>query len=285
MTKRFTSPVGRFVQGDLFTPSLTDQKGNPRTFKSGPKIGQPSPQWFFALAIAKNDPAWPAFKAELDAEAMAAWPHLFPGGACVLPTFASKIIDGDGVDTMGRPFSRLEGFAGHWVIRFTSGFPIRVVKPMGGSVWSDVTNPEEAKRGYYIRVNGDTETNGDAGKPGMYMNGKMVEIVGPGPVIVGGPDAAEAFAAPAALPPGALTASTALAAPGYAAPPVAPAAPAPPYAGYMAAPPAAPAAPAPPAPPVVPVRQMLPAAGANTYEAMIAAGWTDETLRAHGMMA
>jgi hypothetical protein len=29
---------------------------------------------------------------------------------------------------------------------------------------------------------------------------------------------------------------------------------------------------------------MLPAAGGSTYEQMIAAGWTDDTLRAHGMM-
>jgi hypothetical protein len=30
---------------------------------------------------------------------------------------------------------------------------------------------------------------------------------------------------------------------------------------------------------------MLPAAGGATYEQMLAAGWTDATLRQHGMMA
>ena len=36
--------------------------------------------------------------------------------------------------------------------------------------------------------------------------------------------------------------------------------------------------------PVVPVHQMLPAAGGNTYETMLANGWTDALLVQHGMM-
>jgi len=38
-------------------------------------------------------------------------------------------------------------------------------------------------------------------------------------------------------------------------------------------------------PPAAPVRTMLPAANGATYEAMIAAGWTDAMLVQHGMMA
>lgn len=57
--------------------------------------------------------------------------------------------------------------------------------------------------------------------------------------------------------------------------------------GMVDAGPAAPVAPAAPpaAPPAPPGRTMLPAAGGATYEAMIAAGWTDATLVAQGMMA
>jgi len=36
--------------------------------------------------------------------------------------------------------------------------------------------------------------------------------------------------------------------------------------------------------PQAPVHQMLPAAGGATYEAMVAAGWTDALLIQHGMM-
>lgn len=52
----------------------------------------------------------------------------------------------------------------------------------------------------------------------------------------------------------------------------------PPYDGYMATGAAAP-------PPATPVRTMLPAANGATYEAMIAAGWTDAMLVQQGMMA
>jgi hypothetical protein len=97
---------------------------------------------------------------------------------------------------------------------------------------------------------------------------------------------------PAAAPPAAP--------PAPAAPALPPAQPAPPYTGYMAppapgAPPASPTpAPAASLPPPVPGpassataslgNVMLPAANGATYEQMIAAGWTDDTLRAHGMM-
>ena len=48
---------------------------------------------------------------------------------------------------------------------------------------------------------------------------------------------------------------------------------------------AAPVAPVMPvAPPVAPVHQMTAAAGGCSYEQMIAANWTDETLLSHGMM-
>jgi hypothetical protein len=87
------------------------------------------------------------------------------------------------------------------------------------------------------------------------------------------------------------------------APALPPMPPAQPYTGYMD-PPAPPAPGAPPVPPTpAPAASppppapgpassatashgsMLPAANGATYEQMIAAGWTDDTLRAHGMMA
>lgn len=64
---------------------------------------------------------------------------------------------------------------------------------------------------------------------------------------------------------------------------MAPAAPPPAPPAPPAAPPAPP--PTPPAPPPAPGRVMLPAANGQTYEAMLAAGWTDALLVQHGMMA
>lgn len=296
MPRTVTTPVGRIVQGSVFEPSLTDQQGNPRVFRSGPKMGQPSPQYFIAVAFSKTDPAWPAFHAALDAEAREAWPHLFPGGAaCVLPSFAWKIVDGDGVDTSGKSNAGKDGFAGCWVVRFSSGFAPKAVKLENGS-YRDV-GPDELKRGHYVRISTTISGNSQPTKPGIYVNLDAVCWEAYGAEIVGGPDVQERFgAAPVALPPGASVTPPASAAPmpASAAPmpatpplgaPAAPVASPPAYTGYM--PGAAPVTPppAPPAPPPRPARVMLPAAGPTPYETYVAAGWTDEQLVAHGYMA
>jgi len=348
MTKeRFTTPYLRFVQGDTDEAQTKDAAGNLRVVKSGPNAGQPNPQWFVAGAIAKNDPAWPAYWAQVATKAAQDFPAFFPQGAAPIiaaggpagpfpqgslmhPRFSFKIVDGDGLDDNGKSNAAKPGFAGHWVIRFGTGYAPKLFHAGRYSPQDQIQENGVFKRGYFIRVSGTMEGNGDTQRPGMYLNMDMVElsaICPPDQLIVGGPDAGEAFGgAPAgALPPGAQ-AFTAPAgnAPSPAAPPTnapAPAttsapspaaAPAPssppaaPYAGFIpagndapaaAAPspqpaPATPAAPSAPAvtpsltsPAAAPARAMLPAAGGATYEAMIAAGWTDETLVAHGMMA
>lgn len=357
--QRFTSPVLRMVQGSVDEAQTKDQQGNLRVVKSGPNAGQPNPQYFLGGACAKNDPAWPAFWELLCRQAFADFPNLFPHGIdaiiqaggpqpwFALPPqghtsawvmhrdFAWKIIDGDGMDANGKSNASKEGFAGHWVIRFGSAYPPRCFHAGRYAAHEQIQENGVIKRGYFVRVNGTVEGNGNAQRPGLYVNLDMVELSAYGPEIVSGPDANDAFGGgPAALPAGATQAPMTPAAPP---PPAAPApaalvpaaapspaavspapasAPAPaPYTGYMGGPtpaapaPAAPAAsppvPAattaplptaapssvPPPPPAAPVPaapagpQMLPAANGATYEQMIAAGWTDDTLRAHGMMA
>lgn len=314
MTKlRFTTPVGRMVQGDVDTPQDKDAQGAPRVVKTGPNAGQPNPQFFLAVAFPKADPQgeFGQFYGLLLQKAAQDFPNLFPNAAtgdytCVHPQFSFKVIDGDGRDQNGKLNSEKEGFAGHWVVRFASGFPPRIFDAGRYGPHDQIQEKGFIKRGYYVRVSGTVEGNGNATRPGLYLNLDMVERSAFGPEIVGGPDAADVFGGgPAALPAGAS------ATPVGGAPAAPPAAPAAPYAGYMASPtpaaapqapgapvasPAPPApgtpalptaspgnpAPPPPAPPTGPV--MLPAANGATYEAMIANGWTDETLRAHGMM-
>lgn len=353
---RFTSPVGRLVQGSVDEPQTKDAQGNPRVVKTGPNAGQPNPQYFIAVAFPKADPQgeFAAFWQVLNAQAAADFPNLFPqgpAGACVHPNFSFKYIDGDGRDQNGKPNAEKEGFAGHHVIRFASSYPPRCFHAGRYSPHEQIQEKGAIKRGYFVRVNGSVEGNGNAQRPGLYVNLDMVELSAYGPEIVSGPDASTAFGGgPAALPPGASATppatpsaptgaypaapgNAAPAAPGYA-PPAAPAAPAPaappaaaggypaaaspapaspapaaPYAGYMAgptppaggAPAANPAAPAastapsptaypssPPAPPAAPPAaagpQLTAAANGATYEQLIAAGWTDDTLRQHGLM-
>jgi hypothetical protein len=304
---RFTSPVGLFVQGDLAKPQLTDQQGQPRIKKNGPNAGQPDPQYFIAVAYKKSFVNWMdeitqrtelgAFLAVLDAQARADFPHLFPvpGGPCVLPTFSYKIIDGDGVDTTGKSNASKQGFAGCWVVRFSSAFAPKCFQQPNFAAHQQLPDASVIKRGYYVQVNGTVDGNKNAQKPGIYVNLDMVNWVGSGPEIVSGPDAGEAFGAGAALPPGATAAPVGMmpagggaaaaypgapapapAAPVYAAAPApqpvaapaapaypaaaspvpaSPAAPVQPYAGYMAPAPA-PAAPA--APPPAPAAPAAP---------------------------
>lgn len=318
-----SSPIGRIVQGDVFEPQTKDQQGAPRVVRSGPNAGQPAPQWFIALAFAKNDPAWPAFWAHLVNVAAAAWPTIFPQGpqpgipllgGCVMQTFAFKVMDGDGYDTTGKHNATKEGMAAHWVVRFSSGFKTKAYRQTSPGVYVELTDPKSLKRGDYGRVSYAVAGNGNAQKPGIYVNWNMFELVATGQEIVSGPDAAQVFggAAPAALPPGAIPLGVAPAMPGAPAvpyappqpaqpPPAAPAtpvyaptpappAPVQPYPGYMQQGPAsspvpAPAAPPPPAPPpITPVGPQMTAAATSTYEAYIAAGWTDDQLVVHGLM-
>lgn len=324
---RFTSPVGRLVQGSVDEPQTKDAQGNPRVIKTGPNAGQPNPQYFIAVAFPKADPQgeFAAFWQVLQAQAAADFPNLFPqgaAGACVHPNFSFKYIDGDGRDQNGKPNAEKEGFAGHHVIRFASSYPPRCFHAGRYAAHEQIQEKGAIKRGYFVRVNGSVEGNGNAQRPGLYVNLDMVELSAYGPEIVSGPDASQAFGGgPAALPAGASAAPLAPpsaptgAVPGMPAPaPVAPGMPAPapmapvapaaavtaPYAGFIpatggahAASPGVPAAmpatspiasPSSPPPPPAAGPQLTAAANGATYEQLIASGWTDETLRQHGLM-
>lgn len=293
-----TSPTGRLVFGDAYTMEVQkDTNGQPKIGKDG----TPVMQIVLGVAIAKNDPAWPAFDQKLLADDRAAWPQFFGPDGNLLPgvAFARKIIDGDGFDKKGQPYSRKEGYAGCWVLKVATGYPPAVVQH-DGRQW--VQGPAGlVKRGDYVMVECSSTSNQSTQTPGMYRNLTQVAFVSKGQPIVGGTDPNEAFGAAAPpIPPGGSATPQAPAAPPpatqapaapYSPPPAAapapaaapPSPPAEPYAGYMAPPPApaAPAAAPPPAPPAGPV---MTATATTTYDAYIAAGWTEAQLVASGFM-
>lgn len=305
----FTTPVGRLVWGNPFTPqAVTDDDNKP---KIDPATGQPITEYAIGVAFAKNDPAWHAFYALMKQADKDAWPQFHDANGSVLPgvLFRDKITDGDGYDTKGQPHSRKEGYAGHFVVKFVSRFAPSCYAH-NGTAWAQLTDTNAIKRGYYVRVDGTMASNSSAQSPGMYRNLGMVALAGYGPEITTGPDANERFGSAAApLPPGASptpiapsapmpmqaapampvppqhgavapTPSAPMQAPTYAAPPVA----APSTTTYPSNPPPAPAAPvAPPYSGFMP-KTLLPHVQ-GTYEAYVAAGWTDEQLRAQGLMA
>lgn len=322
---RFTF-TGRLVQGDVYQAfPRKDAKTKQPKMRLDPTTNQmvPVTQCFAALAIPKDpaqrvvipgNPTYEDQRALVDAAARASWPQFFTGQRpqglqfpaslaldCSNPKFANKIIDGDGYDDQGQPYSANEGWAGCWVIKFSNGFVPKVYEWTASGWQETVHTGRKVKCGDYVSISGTCVSNQSTDSPGMYMNFDTVSFEHEGPFIASNnapdPNAAlgqrGAPASPPAQPPAPAGApqNPAPANAGYAGAPAhttAPAGTAPAYSGYRdpaagaaPPPPAAPAAPA--APPAGPV--MLPAANGIPYESYRAQGWTDDQLRANGMMA
>lgn len=280
------TPVGRIVQGHPMVEQTKGYGGKPMTTKDG----APRSQYFFAIAIPKTDPGWATLWQTISAEAQ----RSFPNGEWNRPDFAWKVTDGDAAQNKGK-----EGFAGCWVVKCAGGFAPKVWTAGGKAL---IVDQKQIKCGDYVRAMLNIAGNDDKMKPGVYLNPVLVELVGYGQEIVGGPDGAAVFSqAPAAvLPPGASATPVAGA-------PIATPGPTP--SGGMPGPgpgpmPGGPVAggplPVPGGPPVMgnvmpapdilrppapgPQKTMTPKAGQFSYEQMIAAGWTDATLVQHGYM-
>lgn len=322
MTINLTTPVGRIVQGDLSKPQpVLDNAGKQKVGRDG----QPMIQHYFALAIPKTPGhthwAQTDWGKQIWDEGNRAHPNFAPH-----PTFSWKIEDGDSAvpNKKGKLNRDREGFPGHWVLKFRSGFLPKTYNADG----SAPVPADSLKCGYYAQVNCSVAGNtGDS--PGVYLNPNMVALSGYGPEIIAGPDAAEAGFGAAPLPPGASATPVggfAPTTPGF--PPgvapivtgvptgapvsagVAPSGPfAAPYATPFSPPPSTPLAMAtagpattspsnppvnpaflaPPPPPASismppPPRALTPKAAGASYADLIKAGWTDALLVQHGMM-
>ncbi len=310
------TPVGRLVMGSLYKPQTTDIDGKPLLVKNGPNAGQPTQRFFFALAIPKDGSGQHWGATPWGAKIWQCGHASFPQGQAQNPTFAWKVVDGDSTvpNTKGvKPCDR-EGYRGHWVLSFSSGFAPKIYRLDASNQptpWLDV---DAINPGDYIEVLGNVAGNDNALKPGVFLNHSMVCFRGYGQRIIVGPDPTQvgfgASAAPAGvsampvgaalapaaagtpLPPGAsapLPPAATVAAP-VATPPVA----VQPSTTYMAPPGAAAltgggsGVPLPPgaaaAVATPPGRQMTPKAGGASYEQLIANGWTDALLRSEGLM-
>lgn len=217
----FTTPVGRLVQGDLFTGNDKDRKGEAYVVKTGPNKGNLTKKFFFAVAYPKllangapNEDFNNFYRGVIDV-ARAGYPQLYTGPVdpftgkpgSVRPNMSYKIVDGDGVDENGVQNNTKPGHAGHWVVRFDGSFAPRVFELGKWLPSEQITDAARIKKGYYVSVNGTIEPNIGSDKPGVYVNGNTVCLVGTCPeseVIVGGVDAAAAFAniPMGSLPPG-----------------------------------------------------------------------------------
>jgi hypothetical protein len=309
-------PPGRLIMGSCYKGSDKDQKGQPRLVKTGPNKGQPTVQFFLGVAIPKgSEQHWSqtAWGQIIWATGHAAFPAFAQN-----PAFAWKIDDGDSTipnKSNKRPCDS-EGAKGHWIVKFSSSFAPKVYVQPSPGVFQEVPTPDAVKPGFWIQVFGSVAGNKSQESPGVYVNHDKVLFVREDAVISQGVDAATAFggaAVSAALPTvAAVPFAAATPAPGAFVPPATPAAPAAavppqpagvavaPHPGFLAGPgapgvPGAPAAPVPMAPPVppapvappVPAEPAMTAAGASsgfTYAQYRANGWSDDQLRAAGLI-
>lgn len=302
-----TSPPGRLVDGNLYTPQTTDADGNPLVIKTGPNAGQPRVNYYFAVAIPKaGEQHWS--QTVWGQQIWGVGHQAFPQAA-QSPTFAWKVEDGDSQipNKRGRKNADREGYPGNWIIKLSSGYAPRIYKQEAGG-YVQVMDKDFLKPGYYVEVAFTVDGNGSQQQPGVYVNHSMVLFRAYGQEIVFGPDPASAGFGSAPLPPGAS-----LTPPASAMPPPASAIPPPaqaqasipvlPSPSFVQVPPPVPtipgaAAAAPGYPihpssvsasvPYVPTishfRTMTPKANGLTYEAYIGSGWTDELLIQHGLM-
>lgn len=155
----------------------------------------------YLVAAGGGNPEWDAFHKLLKETAATAWPAFFPQGAtgaCTNPKFSWKIQDGDGHDHMGVSVATKPGFAGHWIIKFDTNFPIAVYNEGHFAPHEELQQPEKiVKRGYWVRVFGELKSNMATGTqvPGIVLYPKLVSFLGgrPQDEIVSGPDAQQAL--------------------------------------------------------------------------------------------
>ncbi len=285
----FTSPVGRLLSGDVFTPNDKDFQGN----KLKDREGKDKVEYFVAIAFPKSDPLTEPMLDELRAAAHEGFPAMFANGAQPAK-FAWKFVDGDSQvpsEVKGvKPCDR-DGYPGHMVVSFSTKFPVEAYDAQSPPV--RILDENAIKRGYWVRVTGSVEANGSPVNSGLFVSHSMVQLVYFGEVISSGPSASEAFAAPpTAMPAGASTTPLAPSGglPGGApsAPPAGAAPPAPSQSAPTGAAPAptpgfgAPSTVAPAPPPPAPPGPQMTSGCPHTYEALKTAGWTDDAMRTAG---
>jgi hypothetical protein len=190
-SKSLLTPVGRLVQGSLYEPQTTDPEGRQLVVKQGPNAGKPRVDYYFGLAIAKgkekhwSETIWGQIIWNVGHAA-------FPNGHADLPTFAWKIQDGDStvLNKVGRRNCDREGYPGHWVLNFTSGFAPGIYNEDGTKT---ITEKDFINLGDYIQVYGNVNDNESTQQPGVFLNHSMVAfsrygnriILGPDPKLVG----------------------------------------------------------------------------------------------------
>ena len=237
----------------------------PTLFTAKKAVGSDVAKYSLTLLMPPNDPQLPAVMQEFNAAIAEGYPKGMPPGTdvCMEP-YDTKFAGKEYYDPR---------FAGWMAISLSAkedGRP-SIVTGTPATGFADITDPSSIYSGCVCDVVfGMGYYNKGRTGVGGWLNGVLFNgEEGQFGRLDGRPTTEQMFGG--AAPSAPTAAAAAPMTPPVAAPNAAPAPPAPPVA-------------APPAPPAAPVHQMTPAAQGASYEAMIAAGWTDALLIQHGMM-
>jgi hypothetical protein len=175
----FITPAGRLVWGHPAKSQI--KKHQDGAMKGQPVIrdGKQVEVWSFGVAFNKAEfqrDIWPI----MSQEAATGYPAGIP------PRFAWKYQDGDGIDSKGQPFNQREGYAGCYVLTFSSELMATPIFKLENGAYRQL-DPKEIKTGDYVSVGGNVKVNVAVGTntPSLYVNPRAVELVGYGTEIVG----------------------------------------------------------------------------------------------------
>lgn len=184
---KITFPIGRMVWGSCYEAQTKNFDGTPLVIKTGPDAGKPTQKFAFGVAIPKGpEQSWAQtpWGQLIVAEATAS----FPRGEYQQQSFAWKITDGDSTAIKKgatRPINQATGYAGHWVISFSSTYAPKLCKDDGKT---QLLEPNFIKTGHFIQVAGSVAGNKNLANPGVYINHEWVNWSFYGEEIVTGSD-------------------------------------------------------------------------------------------------
>jgi hypothetical protein len=279
-----TFPSGRMIMGSLSVPRTKDAEGKPLVIKNGPDMGKPTQEFFFAVAYPKTLGATHWSQEPWGKDIWSLGHGAFPGVA-QSPSFSWKIDDGDSTmpNKKGKALGTNPNCKNCWVVFFKqpSPIPCYYYRRIDGQAPSTPFDPKGINAGDYVQVAGFIKSNGSTQNPGVYMNPRMVDLVGYGERITQGADPMSAGFGTAALPAGASVMPTGAMPVGSTPnlpPPYSPPAPNPAILTGVMPPPA-------PPPPVASGPVMTAKAAGATLESFLAVGWTLDALKANGYVA
>lgn len=268
-------PVGRCV----FTDERTkDDKGVPLTHADG----KPKTVTTVGIAIKKGaETHWreTEWGRQLDAKAREDWKGNHPDR----PSFSWKIEDGDSdvPNKKGNKNNERDGWPGHWVIKPSTNFAVKLVDKAGGPINLTMA---DVYAGCYVQAYVSSKGNSNDESSGIYVNLEVLAFNANGEKIegTGGVDPTTLGFGQSPTPAGATSTP----------PGMSSGKPAPPpreefSAGAIGAPPPPPtSAPPPPPPPAADTLTDKARAAGATSEADVLAwqGWTREALVQHGYL-